>query len=88
MYPKLIKLDDNEPAYSLYHLIDAVYLKPHTAFDVLFRIKQPDQSLCAGAKPVTFLQTPEDFAAFEITKGCLHAMVTKKIGYEASIAQI
>ena len=37
---------------------------------------------------MTFLQTPEDFAAFEITKGCLHATVTKKIGYEASIAEL
>jgi hypothetical protein len=37
---------------------------------------------------VTFLQTPKDFAAFEIMKGCLHAAATKTIGYEAKLAQI
>ena len=84
-YPKLVKLDQN-PAYAMYHLVDAVYLKPKTAFNLLMRIRQPKEQ--PHGKPVTFLQTPKDFAAFEIMKGCLHATATKTIGYEAKLAQI
>ena len=53
----------------------------------MLRMKQPlidDKQ----SKPVSFLQTPEDYALFRVMHDCFNATLTKLIGYEAKHAHV
>ena len=84
-YPTLYPLGKFH-LYSLYHLVDKVYLKPRTVLNVLFRIALPDSE--PGKKPKSWLQSPEDFASYDVLIGCINQRITQKIGFEAGLAQI
>ena len=37
---------------------------------------------------MTYLQTEEEFALFKVMKDCLNETITKKVGYEAMLANV
>ena len=53
----------------------------------MFRIRQP-KDRGGSNKPVSFLQTPRDFAEFKVMQDLLRQKVMKKIGYEAALAHV
>ena len=66
-----------------------MYHKPNTVINILLRIRQPKVRIRASdSKPITFLETPEDFALFAVMKNCLTEAITKKVGYEAGLANV
>ena len=60
----------------LYHITDHVYFKPRTVLKILFRIRQP-KDRGGSNKPVSFLQTPRDFAEFKVMQDLLRQKVMK-----------
>ena len=63
-----------------------MYLKPITYLDILLRIKQPEQRYTSQFKSKCFLETPEDFALFNVMSDCLLSTVESMVGYEAQLA--
>ena len=72
----------------LYHLLDAVHLKPVTQIDIMLQLRQPTGRLTQAGKLFTYLETARDHVMFRVLKSCLKNEVTEKIGYEASLAEI
>ena len=68
-YPEHIPLGEYH-LYSLYHLVDKVYLKPRTVLNILFRIAMPASE--HDKKPRSWLKSPKDFAIFEVMIGCIN----------------
>ena len=85
--PELVEID---PKFHLYHSIDKVYLKPLTVVNIMFRVRQPAKRFREQGmlKTVCYLKTPKDFALFRVMKDCLKQTITKRIGYEANLAEV
>ena len=80
-----IKLKNDEPALvstyqsgavQLYHVLDHVYLKSQSSIVITLRIGNKGR----------FLRTPEELATFRVAKHCLKETISKRVGYEASLA--
>ena len=54
----------------------------------MLRLRQPSERKSRTGKQVTYLETARDQVMFRVLKGCLKAVVTESIGYEASVADI
>ena len=56
---------------------------------MLFRIRQPKvRNRESDGKPITYLESPKDFALFDVMKRCLKQTITKQVGYEAKLANV
>ena len=74
--PKEIALTEDGRMH-LFHSLDHVYLKPWTFLDIMLRIRQPKKRYNEHGKPTCFLETPKDFALFNVMRNCLEGTVTK-----------
>ena len=88
--PKRIRISDDKDGgrIDLYHLVDSVHLKPMTQVDVVLRLRQPSKRERKSGKLHTYLETAKDHVMFRVLKSCLKSVITKEMGYEASLAEI